>query len=168
MVDAISSQYSTNYYEPSVQNQGVSQSQAVMEENPNEKVDNVPKTENKSDKVQSPYEVAVEEAGLLRQLSAENLEALSKIKSDKLEDLANRHAQISEECWAKLETLKESIYTSEQAINEIMLEIEIKFLSLIAEENMILGKTDNNKADNTTDTSQTQMQNHGNRTIAIA
>ena len=163
MIDAIGYQYLPKYY--GLAGQGVQQaemSQPVFGQSeavPAEKTQNA---EEVSDSFQTPYERAVKVTGELRKESNVYLAELSKIKSDKLDELLKLHTEISDKCWSNLEgVLAAGNDANAQEIEEIVKDAEAKFKHLIALEKAALGKTDETPADSQPDSSEP-------RTIAIA
>ena len=163
MIDAIGYQYLPQYY--GLAGQGVQQaemSQPAFGQSEAPEADKVQNKEEISDSFQTPYERAVKITGELRKESNEYLAELSKIKSDKLDELLKLHTEISDECWSKLESvLNSKAAESTQEIDGIVKDMETRYRNLIALEKAALGKTDEVQVN-------PQQDNSEPRTIAIA
>jgi len=165
MIDAVGYQYLPKYYGlaeqsgQTVQSAGIAQ--PVFGQNETSGTEQAQKVDGGSDKFQTPYERAVQITGELRKESNQNLAALSKVKSEKLDELLTLHSQISDECWAKLEAYLRNNSVDTNELDGIVKDMEARYAKLIALEKAALGETANSQETPKGDSTEP-------RTIAIA
>ena len=165
MIDAVGYQYLPKYYGLAEQSgqtvQSAGMAQPVFGQSEAAGTEKANSTDGTSDSFQTPYERAVQITGALRKESNENLAALSKIKSEKLDELLVLHTQISDECWAKLEAYLRNNSVDTNELEGIVKDMESRYAKLIALEKAALGETDTNQETPKGDSTEP-------RTIAIA